>query len=131
MKHSMKLKTLVTVAFLTFCYNTWGQDSLNYHGQPFIIRHAPSNVKIEPPLYIIKADSKICQVPASGRFSNTRQVKRTFKKFNVDSVQSIEILKEKNATDKYGTLGQYGAIIINMKNGTYDMLSRKIKRGCR
>ena len=127
----MKVKTLVTITLLIFCYNTWGQDSLNYHGQPFRIRDIPSKVKVEPPLYIIKVDSKICQVPTSGRFSNTRQVKRAFKRFNAESVQSFDVLKEKNATDKYGTLGEYGVLIINMKSGTYDMLPIKLKRGCR
>ena len=107
MEYSVKLKTIVTIALLTFCYTTWGQDSLNYYGQPFIIRDLPSKMKIEPPLFIIKVDSKTCQVLASGRLSNSRQVKRAFKKFNVDLVQSIDVLKEKNATDKYGTLGQY------------------------
>ena len=127
----MKLKTLMTIGLLAFCYNSWGQDSLNYHGQPFIIRDLPSKVKIDPPLYIIKLDNKICQVPASGRFSNTRQVRRAFKKFNTNSVQSFNVIKGKDATDKYGTLGKYGVVILNMKDGTYDSLPRKLKRGCK
>jgi hypothetical protein len=131
MKHFMKLRTLVTIALLAFCYNTWGQDSLNYHGQPFRIRDLPSKMKTEQPLFIIKSDGKTCNVPATGRFSNSRQVKRAFKKFNTDSVQSIDVIKGKDATDKYGTLGQYGVIIINMKDETYDTLPRKLKRGCR
>ena len=127
----MKLKTLVTITLLTFCYNSWGQDSLNYHGQPFIIRDLPSKIKAEQPLFIIKSDGKLCNVPATGRFSNSRQLKRTFKKFNTDSVQSIDVIKGKDATDKYGTLGQYGVIILNLKDGSYDTLPRKLKRGCR
>jgi hypothetical protein len=57
-------------------------------------------------------------------------VKRAFKTFNADLVQSIDVIKGKDATDKYGTLGKYGVIVINMKHNTYDTLPRKFKRGC-
>jgi hypothetical protein len=57
-------------------------------------------------------------------------MKRAFKKFDTNSVQSIDVVKGKDATDKYGTLGQYGVIIIHLKEGTYDTLPRKLKRGC-
>jgi hypothetical protein len=96
-----------------------------------MIRDLPSNIKTWQPLYIIKADRKTCNVPTSGRVSNSRQVKRAFRKFNTDSVQSIDIVKGTDATDKYGALGKYGVIIINMKDGTYDALPRKLKRGCK
>lgn len=130
MNQLMTLRTLGTFALLTFCYNTWGQDSLEVRGQPFIIHDLPSKTKTDFPLYIIKVDNKTCKVPASGRFSNSRQVKRAFEKFNADSVQSIDVIKGKDATGKYGTRGKYGVIIINMKDGTYDSLPRKLKRGC-
>ena len=57
-------------------------------------------------------------------------MKRAFKNFDTNSVQSIDVVKGKDAIDRYGTLGQYGVIIINMKDGTYDTLPRKLKRGC-
>ena len=120
----------MTFGLLTFCYIARGQDSLEVRGQPFIIRDLPSKTKTDFPLYIIKVDGKTCQVPASGRFSNSRQVKRAFEKFNADLVKSIDVVKGKDATDKYGTIGKYGVIIINMKDGTYDALPRKLKRGC-
>jgi hypothetical protein len=34
------------------------------------------------------------------------------------------------ATDEYGVLGQNGVVIINLKNGTYDKLPKKIRRVC-
>ncbi len=57
-------------------------------------------------------------------------MKRVFKNFDTNSVQSIDVIKGQEATEKYGTLGKYGVIIINMKDGTFDGLSRKLKRGC-
>ena len=57
-------------------------------------------------------------------------MKRAFKKFDTSLVQSIDVVKGKDATDKYGTLGQYGVIIINLKDGAYDTLPKKLKRGC-
>lgn len=130
MRHSMTVRTLVTIGLLAFCCNAWGQDSLKLRGQPFIIRDLPSKTKVDQSLYIIKVDGKTCNVPSSGRFSKSRQVKRAFRKFNTDSVQSIDIVKGKGATDKYGTLGKYGVVIIDMKDGTFDALPRKLKKGC-
>ena len=126
----MTVRTLLTIGLLTFCCSAWGQDSLNYHGQPIRIWDLPSKMKTDQPLYIIKADGRTCNVPANGRFSHSRQVKRAFKKFDTNSVQSIDVVKGKDATEKYGTLGQYGLIIINMKDGAYDALPRKLKKGC-
>lgn len=126
----MTLKILLTFTLLTFCYGAWGQDSLYQYRQPFRIRDLSSKIETEQPLYVIMVGSKICYIPTSGRFSNSRQVKRAFKKFNIDSVQSIDIVKGKDATEKYGTLGKYGVIIFNMKDANYDALPRKIKRGC-
>lgn len=131
MRHSIKLKTLVTIGLLTFCCSAWGQDSLKLRRQPFIIRDLSSKTKIDFPLYIIKVDNKDCQIPASRRFTKSRQVKRTFKNFNPDLVLSIDVIKGQDATDKYGTLGKYGVIVINMKENTYDTLPRKLKRGCK
>jgi hypothetical protein len=127
---SMTVRILVTIGLLTFCFSAWGQDSLNYQGQPFRIRDLPSKMKTDQPLYIIKSDGKTCNVPANGRFSNSRQMKRAFKNFDTNSVQSIDVIKGQDATDKYGTLGKYGVIIINIKDGTFDGLPRKLKRGC-
>jgi hypothetical protein len=127
----MKFRILVTLAFLISTYNTWGQDSVKIRGQLFNSRDLPSKTKIDLPLYIIKVDGKTCQVPASRRFSNSRQVTQAFKELNSDLVQTIDLLKDKNATDRYGTLGKYGVIIINMKEGTFDSLPRKLKRGCK
>jgi hypothetical protein len=70
-------------------------------------------------------------LPSLRTFLNSRQAKKWFKDFNADFVETIDVLKEKNATEKYGTLGKYGVIIFNMKEGAYDSLPRKLKRGCR
>lgn len=130
MNKLMIVRALITFALLTCCFNAWGQDSLTVRGQTYVIRDLPSNAKTDLPLYIIKADGRTCQVPASGRFKRTRQLKRAFEKFNADLVQSIEVIKGKDATDKYGALGKYGVIVFNMKEGTYEALPRKLKKGC-
>lgn len=126
----MILRVLITFAILACCFNARGQDSLLVRGQTFVIRDLPSNAKTDIPLFIIKVDGKSCHVPASGRFTRTRQLKRAFAKFNADLVQSVDIIKGKDATDKYGAPGKYGVIIINMKDGTYEDLPGKLKKGC-
>lgn len=130
MNKLMIVRALITFALLTCCFNAWGQDSLTVREQPVVIRDLPSKVKTDLPLYVIKVDGRTCQVPASGRFKRTRQVMRAFEKFNPDLVQSVEIIKEQDATDKYGARGKFGVIVFNMKEGTYEALPRKLKKGC-
>lgn len=126
----MIVRALITFALLTCCFNAWAQDSLIVRGQTYVIRDPPSNAKTDIPLFIIKVDGKSCQVPASGRFKRTRQLKRAFEKFNADLVQSVEIIKEQDATDKYGARGKFGVVVFNLKEGTYEALPRKLKKGC-
>ena len=125
----MRLGTIITITLLTFCYDACGQDSLNYHGQPFVIRDLPSkSKKTKPPLFIITTDNRIFQVVIKGDFIHSRKVKRTFKQLNPDWIVSMDVLKDKRASEKYGSLGDHGAVIINLKEGTIDKLPHKLKR---
>ena len=127
--HSMKLRILVILVFLNFGYQACGQDSVNYHGQPFIIRDLPTkSKKAKPPLFIIKTDNKSFQVLTKGDFINNRKVKKTLKQLNPDWIVSIDVLKGNSATEKYGPLGQHGAVTINLKEGTLDKLPRRLKK---
>jgi hypothetical protein len=110
-------------------YQARGQVSLNYHGQPFIIRDLPAkNKTTKPPLFIIRTDNRNFQVVIKDNFANSRKVKNTFKQLDPDWIVSIAVLKGNSATEKYGSPGQYGAVIINLEEGTFDKPPRKLKK---
>lgn len=121
MNSSSNLRAYVTLLAVTLSYNAWSQDSLTYEGQ--ISNHdLATSVKAELPLYVIKVDDKTCQVHSQKGMKALD--------FSPDLIQSIEVLKGKNATDRCGTPGQFGVIIINMKSETYQALPRKLRRKC-
>ena len=123
-EYPMKLDTIVTITFLVFGYNTWGQDSVNNSGQQFIIRDVATITKeTNSPLYIIKTENGTMQIPESGRLR-----RKIFKNFNLDWISTVEVLKDNNATAIYGVLGQNGVVIINLKEGTYDKLPRRLRK---
>jgi len=124
----MNLRILVTLVLINFGYNACGQDSLNYQGQQLVIRGLSTKSKTKPPLFIIKGDNRVIQVEPKSNFPYRRRIKRIFKHFNTDWVDSIRILKDKSATELYGSLGKYGVAIITLKSGTFDKLPRKLKK---
>lgn len=126
----MKAKTLVAIGLLVFCSHAWGQDSLSNPPQPLVIRDPPSKVKVSRPLVILKVDGRTCAISPSGKFLHARKSRRTLKKLNADWIQSIDVIKGKEATDKYGEDGKNGVLVLHMKDGTYDSLPRKLKRRC-
>ena len=126
--YSMKLTILVTLILLTYSYNAWGQDSL-HHKQPLIIRDLSTiNKNTQYPLIIIKADNRVLQVGSKSDFINRRKVKKALKHFDADWVDSITVIKDKSATEKYGSLGRHGVLILNLKKGTFDKLPRRLRK---
>ena len=67
--------------------------------------NAPVQLKpgeVSKPLYVL--DGKIIK-------------EEEFKKVNPDEIESVNILKDKTATDKYGEKGKYGVVEITVKKG--------------
>jgi|GEM_PF-5581418 len=66
----------------------------------FVIKGVPNFSKENPLIYINEKEETL----------------ETLRKTNSEDIEKIEILKDKNATDKYGEKGKNGVIIIKLKN---------------
>jgi hypothetical protein len=72
------------------------------------------------PLVVIKAGDKTAQIPPATTsrhsFSNLLQ------EIDPSWIQSVTVLKDQQAIDKYGALGTYGVIILEVKDGTFNKM---------
>ncbi len=78
------------------------------------------------PLYIISADDKFFTYPEFS-VENSIAIKKTMNSIDPNSIQSIEVFKGKDATDRYGILAKNGAIIIKLKKGTFYKMPAEVK----
>lgn len=80
------------------------------------------------PLFVITAGGRRLQIPEDGNFRDTVAIAALLEYINPKQIQSMDVLKNKDATDKYGSLGQHGVVLINLKRGSLIKLPCKIRR---
>jgi hypothetical protein len=111
------LVALITSASLS------GQDlALNKSNNVLIRSHGPSLRSFNSPLYIITVDNRELQIPENGNLNDSITIANSLSNINPDWIQSINVLKEKDATDKYNSLGQNGVILVELKDGTLEKI---------
>jgi len=71
------------------------------------------------PLCVIKAENKKLVIPSA---PTSLSYSLTLDELNADWIQTVTVLRDKEATDKYGTLGQHGVIIIGLKEGSLEKM---------
>lgn len=124
------LRIIITIYLLIFNVGVYAQDSNNGHA--IVIMDMPTKGKRTPaPLYIIKADHWVMQISTQGTSTNSRKVKRIFKDFKPEWINSMEVLKDKSVIEKYGPSGRYGVVTINLKGGTFSQLPAKLRKYAR
>ena len=79
------------------------------------------------PLYIISAEDKILKYPEVSNTEDTATIKQSMDSINPEWIQSIEVFKGKEATERYGTSAQNGAIIIKTKEGAFYKMSEELR----
>ena len=90
-----------------------GPGSAVSAGSPMKIVHSEPGHSLNPPLYIL--DGKVID-------------QEKMEKLKPELIQAINVLKEKNATDKYGEKGKNGVVEITSKeNGTPDSTNKESK----
>jgi hypothetical protein len=80
------------------------------------------------PLYIITVDNKRLQIPEDGNFMDSIAIGNSINFVNPNWIKSIDILKGKDATDKYGALAQNGVVLIELKKGSLTNFPPKIRK---
>ena len=81
-------------------WNSTGIRLVNIDSTQLLKKHSCSSSRIGEPLWLV--DEKIME---AGYIN----------KLNPNEIQSVEVLKGKSATDKYGEKAKHGAILITMK----------------
>lgn len=80
------------------------------------------------PLYIVTADNKRLQIPENGNFKDTVAITNIINYINTDWIKSIDVLKGKNATDLYDSLGRNNVVLIELKKGSLKKFPPKIRK---
>ena len=104
------MKNLITILgliLLGFCSNVSGQN----FPTPY------------PQLYVIKADDKTLTTDSNGiSFKEEDANSNLLVYINNNWIEMMEVLKGKNATDKYGVRGLNGTIILTLKKDGFSKM---------
>ncbi|HEX6893452.1 MAG TPA: hypothetical protein VF141_22225 [Chryseolinea sp.] len=76
------------------------------------------------PLFVINADDKTLQIPPAKEpiHSFSHSLPMEMNGISANWIKSITVLKDQQATEKYGELGQYGVVIIELKDNVFDAM---------
>lgn len=102
------LLAIVMVAVTQVCFSQ-AQD-----------QEAQDHIKEKRVLFILKADEKTVQI------NNWLGNRIDMDSLDVNSIRSVEVLKDKFAVEKYGEEGKYGVVILRFID--YASLSNKTKK---
>jgi hypothetical protein len=128
----MSKKLLIAFAFLKIGLCAVAQNTPQSNNQDNAVISSPwhstvvlgTSPRQSNPLVIINAGARTAQIlPAT-------ESKHSFSTLLSDIhgswMQSITVLKDQDAVDKYGNMGRYGAIEIELKDGALDKMPAHI-----
>ena len=72
------------------------------------------------PMFVINAGDKTLQIPSAMEPKHSFSMEMN--DIDANWIQSITVLKDQQAIDKYGALGQYGVIILELKENAFDKM---------
>ena len=78
------------------------------------------------PMFVINAGDKTLQIPPAmasrHSFSLDMNDIEYMNDIEPNWIQSIAVLKDQQAIDKYGALGKYGVVIVELKDNAFDKM---------
>jgi hypothetical protein len=76
------------------------------------------------PMIVINAGDKTLQIPPAvePNYSFSLDLNKDMKDIKTSWIQSIAVLKDKQAIDKYGAPGTYGVVIIELKENAFEKM---------
>lgn len=77
--------------------------------------------RVNPPLYVISEEDRTF-VYSDRNYTSNLNTDNILDKINHTWINSITVLKDKSATDMYGSMGQHGVVVINLKHGSLDKM---------
>lgn len=89
---------------------------------------SPTISSTNSPLLIITTDNKRFQIPEYGNWKDSTAIANTIGFLDPNWIKSINVLKDKDATEQFGTLGKNGVILIDLKKGSLKKFPSKIRK---
>jgi outer membrane receptor protein involved in Fe transport len=120
-----------SVIFLLFIFQiSFGQSADSDTTKSIQIRLicSPTISSTNPPFYIITADNQRFQIPEDGNLKDSTAIANTISYIDPNWIKSINVLKDKDATDQYGIIGQNGVIVIDLKKGSLEKFPSKFRK---
>lgn len=76
------------------------------------------------PMFVINAGDKTLQIPPAmeSTHSFSLDINKYMRDIEPNWIQSIAVLKDQQAIDKYGVLGKYGVVIVELKDNAIDKM---------
>jgi hypothetical protein len=127
----MSQRLLIAVVFMLKAACVLAQDpsqvSKEESTQPIQIRRVSTETPLlrhSNPLFVINAGDKTLQIPPAKEpiHAFSHSLPMNVNDINASWIQSITVIKDQPATEKYGALGQYGVVIINLKDNAFDKM---------
>jgi hypothetical protein len=136
LKHSQtnlemkKLFLLIFSAAMTFTgLSAQGLSSSDKTNNALMVRsHGPNTRPFSSPLYIVRLENKEIQIPDDGNLKDSLSIANALSDIKPAWIESITVLKEQDARDKYSSLGQNGVIFISLKDGTIENLPADVRK---
>jgi hypothetical protein len=135
MKKSNHMKKIITKTFtmslfVLLCVFTNGQSIESNSNNNRFVWDASNykKVNLDSMLFIVVANKKKLIIPENGNFLDSLEFEKTMSNFIPEKIESMEVLKGKNATERYGDLRQSMVIQINLKKGSLKKLPDEIRK---
>jgi hypothetical protein len=123
----MKILCILIMLVSTIKIYGQGTDTLNSKNERVRIQIDGPPSQLGPPLFIITADYKRLQFQGKANKVDADSTTNGLNYINPDWIQTLNVIKGKEATDKYGPLGKNGVILIELKNGTLEKLPLELR----
>ena len=124
------IKTFTMSLFVLLCVFSNGQSIESNSNNNRFVWDASNYKKIsrDSVLYIVVANKKRHFIPEDSNFLDSLDFEKTMNNFNPNWFESVEVLKGKTATERYGDLKQSMVIQINLKKGSLKKLPDEIRK---
>jgi hypothetical protein len=68
------------------------------------------------------------QIPRDRNLADAQKIKEQIELIDVNWIESVDVIKEASAVEKYGALGQSGVVVIHLKDITFNKLPAELRK---
>jgi hypothetical protein len=122
----MGQRLLIAIAFVLQGICVFAQVAIRTTNQEKATAIDALPLRHSNPMFVINAGDKTLQIPPAMEsrhsFSMDMNDIKDMNDINPRWIQSITVIKEQEAIDKYGASGRYGVVIIELMDNAFDKM---------